>query len=295
MLFRRHSKLTAGARDAVAALLQAPTFELIPLKNSMAQAESLPPGATVSVTASPAKGIEATISLCEQLQDAGFRSVPHLSARMVRDRAHLLDLLAWLEGVGVDRAFVVGGDAKEPGDYPDGLSLLREMAEIGHPLSEIGVPCYPQGHAFIADGPLLEALYAKARFASYMTTQLCFDPVAIGSWLTARRADGLGLPVHIGIPGVAEPHRLLAITARIGVVDTHRFLTKNARFVARLLRSGGFYRPDGLLDGIGPVAADPSSNVVDLHLYTFNNVGPTEAWRRRYLDRIEAGRLVQTT
>jgi hypothetical protein len=27
----------------------------------------------------------------------------------------------------VDRAFVVGGDAKEPGDYSDGLSLLREM------------------------------------------------------------------------------------------------------------------------------------------------------------------------
>ena len=289
MLFRRHSRLTVDARLAVARLLRAPTFELIPLKNSMAQAETLPPGATVSVTASPAKGIEATITLCERLQAAGFRSVPHLSARMIRDRAHLVDLLAWLEGVGADRAFVVGGDAKEPGDFPDGLSLLREMAEIGHPLAEIGVPTYPQGHAFIADAPLLEALHAKARFASYMTTQLCFDPVAIGSWLAARRAEGMTLPVHIGVPGVAEPHRLLAITARIGVVDTHRFLTKNARFVARLLRSGGFYRPDGLLDGIGPIAADPEMGVVDFHLYTFNNAGPTEAWRRRYLERIRVG------
>ena len=88
--------------------------------------------------------------------------MPHLSARMVRDRAHLRELLAWLEGAGVDRAFVVGGDAKEPGDYPDGLSLLRAMAELGHPLAEIGIPCYPQGHAFIADAPLLEALRAKA-------------------------------------------------------------------------------------------------------------------------------------
>ena len=287
MLFRRHSKLTVDAQAAVAELLRAPTFELIPLKNSMAQAEVLPPGATVSVTASPAKGIEATIALCEQLQAAGFRAVPHLSARMVRDRAHLVDLLAWLEGTGADRAFVVGGDAKEPGDFPDGLSLLREMAEIGHPLAEIGVPCYPQGHAFIADAPLLEALHAKARFASYMTTQLCFDPVAIGSWLAARRAEGMTLPVHIGVPGVAEPHRLLAITARIGVVDTHRFLTKNARFVARLLRSGGFYRPDGLLDGIGPIAADPDMNVVDFHLYTFNNAGPTETWRRNYLAKVD--------
>ena len=32
------------------------------------------------------------------------------------------------------------------------------MAEIGHPLAEIGIPGYPQGHAFIADAPLLEAL-----------------------------------------------------------------------------------------------------------------------------------------
>ena len=156
--------------------MQAPTFELVPLKNALDQASFLPPGATVSVTASPAKGIEATVALCEQLQGRGFRAVPHLSARMIRDRAHLAELIAWLEGAGVDRAFVVGGDAKEPGAYPDGLSLLRAMAEIGHPLAEIGIPAYPQGHAFIADAPLLEALRAKVAFASYMTTQLCFDP-----------------------------------------------------------------------------------------------------------------------
>jgi methylenetetrahydrofolate reductase (NADPH) len=166
----------------------------------MDQAALLPSEATVSVTASPAKGIEATIALCEQLQAHGFRAVPHVSARMIRDRAHLADLIAWLEGAGVDRAFVVGGDAKEPGAYPDGLSLLREMADIGHPLSEIGIPGYPQGHAFIADGVLLEALRAKAEFASYITTQLCFDPGAIASWISERRMEGITLPVHVGIP-----------------------------------------------------------------------------------------------
>src|SRR6202795_1647411 len=176
MLFRRRSSLTPTRAAALASALRAPTFELVPLKNALDQAEFLPAAATVSVTASPAKGIEATVALCEQLQARGFRAVPHLSARMVRDRAHLAELIAWLEGAGVDRAFVVGGDAKEPGAYPDGLSLLRAMAEIGHALAEIGIPAYPQGHAFIADSPLLEALQAKAAYASYMTTQLCFDP-----------------------------------------------------------------------------------------------------------------------
>lgn len=287
-LFRHRSRLSADAREALAAVLGAPTFELVPLKNALAQAAFLPPGATVSVTASPAKGIEATIALCDELQAAGFRAVPHLAARMIRDRAHLRDIVTWLEGVGADRAFVVGGDAKEPGAYADGLSLLREMAEIGHPLSEIGIPCYPQGHAFIPDAPLLEALRAKAAFASYMTTQLCFDPGAIATWLAARRAEGLTLPVHIGIPGVAEPHRLLAISARIGVVDTHRFLVKNTRFVARLIRSGGFYRPDGLLEGLAPLIADPAAGVADLHVYTFNAVEVTETWRRRYLAAFRA-------
>src|SRR5688500_13304227 len=288
MLFRRRSSLAAPSREALARLLATPTFELVPLKNALSQAEHLPHGATVSVTASPAKGLEATVALCEQLQARGFRAVPHLSARMVRDRAHLVDLIEWLEGAGVDRAFVVGGDAKEPGDFADGLSLLREMHEIGHPLGEIGIPCYPQGHAFIADGPLIDALRAKAGYASYMTTQLCFDPGAIASWIAARRAEGLELPVHVGVPGVAEPHRLLAISARIGVADTHRFLSKNIRFVARLMRSGGFYRPDGLLEGIAPHAADPTAQILDVHLYTFNAVEATEKWRQQYLARLQA-------
>ncbi len=286
MLFRRRSPLTLAQSAALVTVLRAPTFELVPLKNALEQAAFLPASATVSVTASPAKGIEATVALCEQLQALGFRAVPHLSARMIRDRAHLAELIAWLENAGVDRAFIVGGDAKEPGDFPDGLSLLREMAEIGHPLSEIGIPCYPQGHAFIADGPLLDALRAKAAFASYMTTQLCFDPVAIRSWLADRRTEGLALPVHVGLPGVAEPQRLLAISARIGVADTHRFLVKNTQFIARLIRSGGFYRPDGLLEGLAPVIADPANGIVDMHLYTFNAVDVTERWRQGFLEKL---------
>jgi methylenetetrahydrofolate reductase (NADPH) len=287
LLFSRRRSITGPQRAALASLLRAPTFELIPLRSAMDEAARLPVGARVSVTASPTKGLEATVALCEQLQVAGFRPVPHLSARMVHDRAHLLDLIAWLQGAGVDRAFVVGGDAKEPGAYPDGLALLREMAEIGHPLAEIGIPAYPQGHPFIADGPLLDALRAKAPFASYLTTQLCFDPDAIGRWLAARRAEGLMLPAHVGVPGVADPQKLLAITARIGVADTHRFLVKNVRFVARLVRSGGFYRPDALLAGIAPPIADPAAGIVDLHMYTFNAVEAFEVWRRAYLAGLE--------
>jgi len=290
MLFRRRSGMFTSAREALAGLLCTPTFELIPLKDAMDHAAFLPPGARVSVTASPVKEIESTVALAERLEAAGFRAVPHLSARMIRDRAHLSDIVARLGEARVTRAFVVGGDAKECGAFPDGLSLLRAIAEIDPPLPEIGIPCYPQGHPFIADGLLLQALHEKAAYASYMTTQLCFEPGAIVSWLAARRAEGVSLPAHIGIPGATEPHRLLALSARIGVADTHRFLTKNLRFVARLLRSGGFYRPDGLLDALAPQIADPAAGITGLHLYTFNVVEATEAWRLRYLTAITADR-----
>jgi len=283
MFFRRRPKISGAGREALGRLLSTPTFELIPLKDSMARAAILPHGARVSVTASPNKGMDATIALCEQLQAAGFRSVPHLSAHMVRDRAHLTDILTRITAAGIDRAFVVGGDASTRGEYADGLALLRGMSEIGHDLVDIGIPCYPQGHAFIGDGPLLEALREKSAYATFMTTQLCFDPAAIVSWLAARRSEGISLPAHIGVPGVLEPHRLLAISARIGVADTQRFLAKNVRLVARLVRSAGFYRPNALLEGLAPHFADPGDGISALHVYTFNAVEATEAWRRDYL------------
>lgn len=282
----RRARLVGDERATLAGLLAHPTFELLPLKSSLERAAALPPGSTISVTASPAKGIEATVDLVEELDRRGHVGVPHLSARMIRDRAHLADLVARLGALGTRHVFVVGGDTREPGAYVDGLALLRAMADVGHPFTEIGVPCYPEGHAFIPDDALLAALRDKAAFATSMTTQMCFDAGAIARWLTARRAEGFRLPVRIGVPGVAEPHRLLAIGARIGVADTRGFVRKNSALVARLVRSGGFYRPDRLLEDLAPIAARPDAGIVDLHIYTFNNVGPTESWRGAYLTRL---------
>jgi methylenetetrahydrofolate reductase (NADPH) len=279
MAVGRSRGLTVRERAALARALETATFELLPLKSVREQIASLPGGARVSVTASPGKGLEATIDLAAELHATGFQAVPHLSARMVRDRAHLRLLLARLADAGLEHAFVVGGDATDPGAFPDGLSLLRALADSGARLASIGIPCYPDGHAFIPDARLLAALREKSIFASYMTTQLCFDARTIAGWLAARRAEGLLLPAVIGVPGVTEPHRLLAISARIGVRDSKRFLQKNLGLVARLVRSAGFYRPDGLLNALAPLFADPDARIRGVHMYTFNQVATTEAWR----------------
>ena len=275
------SALDAGTESAaLARVLSDPTFELIPLKNALEQTSRMPTGRTVSVTASPGKTIEATVELAIELEGAGLRAIPHLSARMIRDRAHLATILDRLADSGIDRAFVVGGDADEPGEFLDGLSLLRAMADLGRLPSDLGCPSYPQGHPDIPDDVLLQALHDKAELVQYMTTQLCFDPKAIGAFIAARRAEGITLPVKLGIPGVAEIPKLLSISARTGVKDASRFVLKNARFVGALLRSGGIYRPTQLLRRLALLIADPAANVLGLHVYTFNNVPATEAWRR---------------
>ena len=269
----------AVTSGALARVLADPTFELIPLRNVHEQATAIPRGRSVSVTASPGKTIEATVDLAIELDHAGLRAIPHLSARMVRDRAHLTALLDRLEDAHIDRAFVVGGDADDPGEFLDGLSLLRAMAELGRLPRELGCPCYPQGHPDIPDDALAQALRDKAAFVQYMTTQLCFDPKAIASFIAARRAEGNALQVKLGIPGVAEIPKLLSISARIGVKDASKFVLRNARFVGQLLRSAGIYRPTGLLRKLAPLIADPTADVLGLHVYTFNNVPATEEWR----------------
>jgi methylenetetrahydrofolate reductase (NADPH) len=203
---------------------------------------------------------------------------------MIRDRAVLVELLGRARDAGLTRAFVVGGDADEPGEYLDGLSLLRAMAELGHPFATIGCPAYPQGHPDIPEAALTTALVEKAPYVAHVTTQMDFDTAAIARWVRARRAEGFAPEVVIGTPGVADPQKLLSIAARIGVKDAKRFLVKNLRFVTGLAKSGGFYKPTGFVEGIAPLIADPVARVSGLHLYTFNAVEATEAWRQAMLE-----------
>jgi methylenetetrahydrofolate reductase (NADH) len=279
---REAESISADVAEALRALVSSPKFELIPISNALDRAASLPPGATVTVTASPSHGIEATLDLAEDVAALGHEAIPHLSAHMVRGHVHLRDLLQRARDTGLRSAFVVGGDAKDRGEFHDGLSLLRAMEELGHPFLQIGVPAYPEGHPDIADDVLLAVLLEKQRYASYMTTQMCFNPDAITGWVTGLRAQGVSLPIHLGVPGVAEITKLMRVAARIGVADSARYLKKNRKIVGHLLSPGSF-GPDALLEGLGATVADPLAAIQRLHVFTFNEVGATVAWQQRML------------
>jgi methylenetetrahydrofolate reductase (NADH) len=283
---RRRASLTPDQRAAVLALVASPKFELIPLKNALDRAEALPPRSRTTVTASPTHGIEATFDLAEALQARGHTAIPHVSAHMIRDRAHLAELLDRARASNLREAFVVGGDAKDKGEFHDGLSLLRAIDELGHPFDEIGVPAYPDGHVSIDEERLVDVLLEKQRLASSMTTQMCFDPGLISAWLVRMRRRGVSMRMSLGTPGVTDVAKLMTISARIGVADSARYLKKNRKQVGRLLTPGS-YGPDALLEGMAPTLADPEARVSALHVFTFNQVEATVTWRRRMLEALE--------
>lgn len=279
--------LSTEERTALRRLVANAKFELIPLKNVRDEAAQLPPGAVATVTASPKHGMDATLDVCEFVAGRGHQVVPHLSARMIRDRAQLSDLLARAKSIGLRQAFIVGGDATEPGEFADGLALLRAMHEIGHPFEHLGVPSYPEGHVNFSDEVAMRSLKDKQQYAHSTTTQMAFNPQAVAEWIAKIRADGVTLPVHLGTPGVLEMTKLLRIAAQIGVADSARYLQKNTGLIGHLANPGSF-GPDAFLKALAPAIADPAAKIEGLHIFTMNAVGATAAWQKGMLEELAA-------
>lgn len=280
---RQESGRPASPPAGVAALLARARFELVPLAGAEEAAGYLPPGSTVTITCSPRRGVDATVDLAGRLAAGGFRAVPHVAARLVRDAGHLQDLTGRLVAAGVEDVFVVGGDPTEPvGPYGSALDLLEALEDRGRPFPRVGIAGYPERHPTIAPEDLDRALFDKQPLASYAVTQICFDPATIFRWLDGIRDRGFVLPVHLGMPGAVTRRKLLEIALRIGVGDSIRYLSKHGSLVTRLVRRGS-YRPDVFLARLSPYVAEWNHALAGMHLNTFNQVRSTERWRRRAL------------
>ncbi len=277
------------AREMLVEALRRPRYEVIPLQGVEEQVvEHVPKDLKVTVTASPKKGIESTLELAERLSRRGYETAPHLSARLVRDEAHLEDILGRLRGAGIRDAFVVAGDAEEPaGKFTGAGELLAAMASLGHDLDEVGITGYPESHPFISDEDTIKAMYEKEPYATYIVSQICFDADVIAGWARRVRRRGVELPIYVGVPGAVSRQKLLRISRGVGLGESARFLRKYGNWFVRFFLPGG-YSPDRLVEGLTSSFADPESAVQGFHVYTFNEVEKTEAWRREKLDGMGA-------
>ena len=94
---------SSGTR--VAELLATSRFEVIPLDGVEEQVLAhVPVDVTVTITASPTKGLEPTFALAARLAAHGYEVVPHLSARLVRDERELGEIVARLRELGSRRS-----------------------------------------------------------------------------------------------------------------------------------------------------------------------------------------------
>jgi methylenetetrahydrofolate reductase (NADPH) len=276
-----------GGLAKIAPLLANARYEVFPAGSvEEAVIEWVPAGMTVTVTASPAKGLDATLDLTERLAARGYHVVPHLSARLVADDAHLADIVARLRACGVDDVFVPAGDADPPaGRFDSALSLLERLSEMGKPFSRTGVTGYPESHPIIGDDVTIQAMWDKRRYATYLVSNLCFDPVTLRRWIERVRARGVTLPLYVGLAGPLDRARLVRMAAKAGASESARFLARHTEWFLRLGTPGG-YNPERLLERIRSTLAAPSSAVEGLHLFTFNQVEQTEQWRQALLARL---------
>ena len=268
----------------VAPLLRAPRYEVFPgAGTEQAVLEWVPRELTVTVTASPTRGLEPTLDLATSLAGHGYTAVPHVTARLVRDDAHLADIVARLTAAGISDIFVPGGDADPPaGRFHSALELLERLAEMGRPFARVGITGYPESHPKIDDDITIQSMWDKRRHATYLVSNLCFDPATLRRWITRVRARGVTLPLLVGLAGPVDRARLLRMAAVAGVSESARFLAGHTEWFLRLGVPGG-YSPQRLLDRVSGTLTDPAAAVEGLHIFTFNQLRQTEEWRRQML------------
>ena len=276
-------RLGRSSRRWATELVRAPRFEVIPLPGIEEEIERyLPAHATITVTASPRRGLAPTLELATRLALRGVDAVPHLAARQVTGTAELQGILRALDAAGVREVFVIGGDLAEPvGEFSSALQLLQAMQSIGHDLT-VGIAGYPESHPLIVDDVAVQEMWDKQAYASYIVSQMSFDARVVLEWVRRLRRRGIVLPVRIGVAGPVGTARLLRVGARVGVGDSLRVLGKHRGLLRHL---PGSWTPARLLDDLNPALADPGYGLAGLHVYTFNALAQTARWWQEAADR----------
>lgn len=278
--------MTSKSSRAVQSLVRHANIEVIPLRGADDKATSIPAGTTITITCSPKFGLERTVEHVARARSTGHRVVPHLAGRMVEDEAELQRFLFQIDELGVDDLFVIGGDGEKPvGKFDAALDVIESIQHLDHGLARIGIGCYPEGHPNIPDTALLDTLKRKQQYADYMVSQLCFDASTFIEWLKRVRAEGITMPIRIGVASPLQTRKLVELSMKIGVGSSVNFLTKQHGFIGNLLL-GRSYAPDRLIRTIVEDDAFEDLNIEGLHMFSFNQIDATTEWQQRIADSV---------
>ena len=245
----------------------------------------LPPGTRVYIAHIEGTPIDEMVATAKRIGDEGFTVMPHFPARIIKDKATLQDWVARYKDVGVHQGLLLAGGVATPhGDFHTSMQLLESGAFDG--FDRLHVAGHPEGNKDIdpdgSDKMVMEAARWKSAFAERtdaqmaMATQFCFDAAPVIAWVDRLQAEGVKLPVHIGVAGPAKLQTLIKFAIACGVGPSLKVLQKRAMDVSKLLLP---YEPTDVVAALAAhKAANPDFNIEHVHFFPLGGIKTNAQW-----------------
>ena len=266
------------------------SIEVIP--RSAAKIESfaavLPKNTRVYIAHIQNEEIEAMIATAKRLHDEGFTVMPHIPARMIKNKAMLHDWISMYQNeAGVDEALLLAGGSTKPiGSLDSSIQLIESGLFDKAGFKRLHIAGHPEGCKDIdPDGGIKnvsEALswkqeYSKRTDASMaIATQFCFEADVVKHWADNIKKDGIDIPIHIGIAGPAKLQTLLKFSVECGIGASMKVLTKRAKDLTKLLLP---YEPTKILQDLSEYKSkDPQLNIEKVHFFPIGGIKKTVDW-----------------
>jgi len=266
------------------------SIEVIPRSAAKIEsfAEVLPKDTRVYIAHIQNEDIEAMIATAKRLNDEGFTVMPHIPARMIKNKAMLHDWISMYQNeAGVDEALLLAGGSTKPiGSLDSSIQLIESGQFDKANFRRLHIAGHPEGNKDIdPDGGTVkvsEALSWKQEFSKRtdasmaIATQFCFDAGIVKDWADAIKHQGIDIPIHIGIAGPAKLQTLLKFSIECGIGASMKVLTKRAKDLTKLLLP---YKPTQILNELAEYKLNDSKlNIEKVHFFPIGGIKKTVEW-----------------
>jgi len=285
--FRQKTAPTPGPA-ALESFLQGFSIEVMPRTAEKIEdfRALLPAGTRVYIAHIDGTPIEDMVATAARLRREGYEPMPHFPARIIKDAAMLHDWVARYKGEAeVKQGLILAGNpAQQAGDFHSSMQLLESGAFDG--FERLHVAGHPEGNRDIdpdgSDRNVMDALRWKQAFRDRtdakmaLATQFCFEAGPVIDWVNRLQAEGINLPVHIGVAGPAKLQTLIKFAIACGVGPSLRVLQKRAMDVTKLLLP---YEPtEFLTDLAAHKAANPGFGIEAVHFFPLGGIKTNAEW-----------------
>ncbi len=285
--FRRDAA-PSDVNPHVEALLRGYSIEVMPRTAEKVERfrDILPAGTRVYIAHIEGTPIADMVATAKRLNAEGFPVMPHFPARIIPDRATLADWIARYQGeADVRQALLLGGGVNTPaGDFDSSMQMIETGLFDG--FDRLHVAGHPEGNKDIdrdgGDRIVVQALKWKQAFADRsdaqmaIATQFCFEADPVIDWANRLAAEGIRLPIHIGIAGPAKLQTLIKFAIACGVGPSLRVLQKRAMDVTKLLLP---YEPTEVVAALAEhKAANPAFGIEQVHFFPLGGIKTNATW-----------------